>query len=54
MVEPEVVDFRVGQMTEGLVGAEVDRNGMPAVLLLDVEEYLGADQGAEREGERLR
>ena len=54
MVEPEVVAFRIGQMTESLVGAEVDWNETPAVELLDLEENLGADPGAECEGKSMR
>ena len=54
MVEPEVVAFRIGQVRERLVGAEVDWNETPAVDLLDLEKHLGANPGAEREGKRIR
>ena len=38
---------------EGCVGADVDRDGVTAVLCLDSKEHVRADQGAVREGESL-
>ena len=53
VIKPDELAFRVAQVTKGFVGAEIDRGGVAAVLRLNGEEHIGAEQGAEREGERL-
>jgi hypothetical protein len=54
VIKPDELAFRVAQVTKGFVGAEIDQGGVGAVLRLNGEEHVGAEQGTERDGERLR